>query len=37
MPRLVNWDNENTSNNEMRNGIVMHFYPLDGSIFPRLR
>ena len=37
IPRLVNWVNENASNNEMRNGIVMHFYPLDGSIFPRLR
>ena len=37
IPRLVNWVNENASNNEMRNGIVMYSYPLDGSIFPRLR
>lgn len=37
IPRLVNWANQIASNNEMSNGMPMHFYPLDESIFPKLK
>ena len=33
----MNWANQIASNNEMQNGLSMHFHPLDENIFPRLK
>ncbi|MBT5469770.1 MAG: HDOD domain-containing protein [Nitrospina sp.] len=37
IPRLVNWANQIANNNDMHNGLPMHYHPLDENIFPRLK
>ncbi|MEK9628684.1 MAG: HDOD domain-containing protein [Nitrospinota bacterium] len=37
IPRLVNWANQIANNNEILNGISMHFPPIDDNLFSRLK